>query len=380
MGAEEFIRNQKEILDRLEKLEGKFGMQSTLISRLGIDSQRYVRANDPVVPGIACKLAFDQNGLILKGEQLSPSDIPQLPIDKIQGLRDILNRKEEKSSQKEVSATPQKERDLRGIAIKVAYDTEGRILCPLDLFPMDIPQLPIDKITGLEDRLKILEDRHEENEDKGEFKTTPGTFPKVTFDSLGRVTKGERLSLNDIPTELLSRLNILESNLTSYAPRSLLDSLQESLMKKVDANNYMTPGTYMKVQVDSKGFVVGHEKVTKKDLPEILMSDVEGLESILRKKADQSTLIGIQETVAKLSSIGSKLSDVSSIKAELTRKATKEEVTQIANQLSSTNTLVQNLIDKIPNDTIIGLLNQIQGEVSAISGRVAVLERKLSEK
>ncbi|MCM1234020.1 MAG: hypothetical protein NC489_28280 [Ruminococcus flavefaciens] len=377
MDAKEYIGNQKDIMERLETLEGEYGRLSTLISRLGIDTQRFVSANDPITPGVACKLAFDQNGLILRGEALTTSDIPDLPIEKILNLKDILNRKSDATPKREVPTRTTKKNIVAGTGTKINYDEEGRVLSSSDLLASDIPELPMEKISGLTDRLRVLETQPEEYNYIPEFRVTPGCFPKITYDSSGRVLKGEKLSMDDIPSSLISRLNVIESGMTSFAPRSVISSLQESLSKKLDANDYMTPGTYMKVVVDSKGLVTGYEKVTKKDLPPIIIKDVEGLESSLRKKADQSDFIRLHESVASLVSLGSKLSELSSVKLEVSKKADREEIGAIKNQVDSLSTRLNTIADKIPNDTILGLLNEIKGELSGISGRVATIENKV---
>ena len=94
------------------------------------------------------------------------------------------------------------------------------------------------------------------------------------------------------------------SIMVSFGILSITVWSRESI-EKLDANEYMTPGTYMKVKVDYKGLVTGYEEVAKKDLPPVMMSDIEGLEKALRSKADQSSFIALHETIASLSSLPS---------------------------------------------------------------------------
>lgn len=378
MDTQVFMKGQKDLIDRVDKLEEDLGNISTLISRLGIDNQVYLRANDPVAPGIACKVAFDQNGLIRKGYSLDVSDIPDLPIEKILNLRDSLDRKSESSTKRELPSRPVR-KEIAGTGTKVNYDEDGRVVSVSDLLPSDIPELPIEKISGLIDRLKIIEELHDADNNPSEFKVPPGVGVKVIYDSSGRVLRTDKLTIDDIPHELIARLNILESNTVNYASSSALDSIRTAMKKKLDANEYMTPGTYMKVKVDHNGLVVGYEEVTKKDLPPITMSDVEGLEKILRSKADQSSFIELHETLASLSSLPAKVGEISSIKEGLSKKADQEEVSVIKNQISSINNFLQTVMDKIPNDTIIEFLDQIRTDLSGISGRVAALENKFSK-
>lgn len=378
MDTNGFMKGQKDLIERVDRLEGDLVNISTLISRLGIDNQVYLRANDPVSPGIACKVAFDQNGLIRKGYSLDVSDIPDLPIEKILNLRESLDRKSESSTKRELPSRSAK-KEVVGTGTKVNYDEDGRVVSVSDLLVSDIPDLPIEKISGLVDKLKIIEELHAVDNNPSEFKVPPGIGVKITYDSSGRVLKADRLTIDDVPRELIARLNILESNTLNYASSSAVDSIRTAMEKKLDANEYMTPGTYMKVKVDHKGLVIGYEEVTKKDLPPIAMSDVDGLEKILRSKADQSSFIELHETLANFSSLPAKVGEIASIKEGLSKKAEQEEVSAIKNQLSSINSLLQTVMDKIPNDTIIEFLNQIQTDLSTLSGRVAALENKFSE-
>ena len=379
MDTTTYMQGQKELIERVDKLEENFGNISTLISRLGIDTQMYIKANDPVPPGIACKVAFDQHGLIRKGYSLDVEDIPDLPIEKILNLKETLDRSSEPVTKREVPSRPAK-KGIAGTGTKVNYDEDGRIVSASELVPSDIPDLPIEKISGLIDRLSVINHLSESLNNPSEFRVTPGIGIKITYDSSGRVLRSDRLTLEDIPQELISRLNILESNMLGYAPKSTLDSLKSSMSKKLDANEYMTPGTYMKVKVDYKGLVTGYEEVTKKDLPPVMMSDIEGLEKALRSKADQSSFIALHETIASLSSLPGKVAELPSIRVELNQKANQNEVSELKNQISSIDSLLHTVMDKIPNDTIIEFLNSLQQGITDISGRVAVLEKKFSEK
>ena len=56
------------------------------INALKINDQRRLDANAAIPPGIACKVAFDKNGLIIKGIGLEVSDIPKLDIENINNL------------------------------------------------------------------------------------------------------------------------------------------------------------------------------------------------------------------------------------------------------------------------------------------------------
>lgn len=110
---------------------------SKTIEGLKIDKQLYLRANEKIKPGIACKIAYDENGLVISAEDLDQSDIPKLSIDKIQGLRDALADKASRKDLKNISIDLEeifKERDIYGTGCKVNYDKYGVIQSSTELF------------------------------------------------------------------------------------------------------------------------------------------------------------------------------------------------------------------------------------------------------
>lgn len=355
-----------------------------ILKGLKIDNQMKLNANMKIPPGISCKVAYDSNGLIIKGDKLIASDIPTIQIDGVEGLRNLL---EEKVSKKDLdklqmnaseSISNNKPGRIVGSGTKINYDENGRVVSSAELAEDDIPFISIDRIKHLNEELDIIKNSITPKEvQKEHTKIDPGTFPKITYDSDGRVLSGSKLSIDDIPMELITRVNQIEGKIPGLASQTTVDSISKILRDKIDGNPKITPGTYTKLTIDSKGLVTGGSRITVKDLPEITISDITDLNMILRKKADQEDLIGLNDTVSQVVASLSKIGDITGIQNKLKQKAEDSDVKDIQVKINSLQKLMDTLSMKIPNELILEQLQQIQNELSTISGRVYVLEKKM---
>lgn len=377
MNPESMIALQK----RIEEVEQIAQDAIKRIKGIDIDNQRKLIANVKIPPGIACKIAYDANGLVLNGDKLTVSDIPTLPIDSIDGLRKILDSKVSESDAKKLQMNDQqvkKSDKIAGSGIKVNYDENGLIVSASDLLIDDIPAIPIEHVINLREELNIIKSTISPVKEVAEVpKIAPGTFPKITYDETGRVLSGSKLTTNDIPIELIEKINHLEEQIPLFAPRNSVDAMSKVLRVKLDANDSITPGTYTKLSVDSKGLVTKGDRLTIKDLPTISINDVSDLSQTLRNKADQSDLMGLNDTVSSIVNSLNKIGDISAIQVKLERKADDQDVRDIASKIESLQKLMDILSTKIPNELIMEQLQQIQNEVSTISGRISVLEKKM---
>lgn len=351
------------------------------ITGIEIDNQRKLNSNVRIPPGIACKIAYDSNGLIINGNKLSASDIPMLPIDSIDGLRKALDTKVSELDIRKIKMGDQqikKSDKVVGSGTKVNFDENGLIISASDLMVDDIPDLPIDHILNLREELDIIKSTVSPVVDiKEPAKIAPGTFTKITYDETGKVLSGSKLSTGDIPIDLIEKINYLEEQVPSLAARSSVESLTKSLRDKLDANDMITPGVYTKVSVDSKGLITHGDRLTIKDLPAINVDDIINLSTLLRSKADQTDLMALNDSVSSIINSLNKIGDIASIQNKLERKAEDQDVRDIASRINSLQQLMDTLSKKIPNELIMEQLQQIQNELSVISGRVTVLEKKM---
>ena len=79
--------------ERIESISSSIKDIQKTVNALKINDQKRLDANKLIPPGISCKVAYDKNGLVLKGMGLEENDIPQLSIDKIDNLKRSLDSK-----------------------------------------------------------------------------------------------------------------------------------------------------------------------------------------------------------------------------------------------------------------------------------------------
>lgn len=369
---------------RLSELEEELLSTKQAIKRVEIDNQSKLKANVDIAPGIATKVAYDKNGLIIKGTHLDVSDIPVLQIDSIDGLRKILDGKISKEDVNDLnldhSNDKTKDTVIVGTGTRINYNEDGMIVSSSELIADDVPILPISHIDGLMDEINSIKSNTTSSPEPVVERNpiVPGTYPKITYDSDGRVVSGSKLSMDDIPIDLIIKINEVEGSIPLMVSQKTIDGINKNLNKKLDENPKITPGMYTKVKVDEKGLITSGGNITIKDLPEMNISDIVNLDSAIRSKANQDDLIALSETVSSITNSLSSIGDINAIKHDVSTKASDKEVKEIGTKVSSLQKLMDTLSLKIPNELIMEQLELIQNELSSISGRVSVLEMKLN--
>lgn len=376
--------NPETIIDfqnRITSMEESIQDIIKIIKGIKIDNNMKLNSNVPIPPGISCKVAYDSNGIILKGDKLSESDIPVLQIEKVDGLRRILDSKINKSDINNLGIRQDIIDNTVGEIIatgtKINYDKNGHVVSSSDITVNDIPELPIDHIADLREELDMIKNIKVISDENNEYNVNPGVYCKISFDSKGRVVSGDKLTLDDIPIELINNMNVIESKIPLLASQRSIDALNKLVVNKLDGNPNIVPGTYTKVTVDTKGLIVSGDHLQIKDLPHIGIDDITGLSNALRNKAEQKDLVTLNDTVSSIVTSLNKIGDVIGIQNTLKTKANDEELKQISSKVNSMQSLIDSLSSKIPNEMILEQLQQIQKEVSSISGRIFVLEKKI---
>ena len=380
----ELLYQMKDSIDELNKAVSSL---TEIVHGLKINEQMYLKSNPSIPSGISTKVAYDKNGLIVGGSSLEISDIPEIPIEKVTNLRNELNHSISEDDltrlKMELNSKLIKKGEVVNTGTKVNYDINGLVINSSDLLPADIPVLPITKIDGLSDLLDHITSQNENNlktpdNDDSDVKITPGVFPKITFNEKGKVVNGENLTMNDIPVELISKINDLESKLTLFASSSLVDSLRKNINSKLDANNNdTTPGVYTKVKVDRKGLVLSGDRLTLKDLPELNIKDIIGLDEALRNIPSIDQFMNLNDTVSSIMNITDKISDVSKLQKSIENKVDNKDYRILENKVDNIQNLVDNLVDSIPNDSILTQLDYFNKEISNLTGRISTLENKI---
>ena len=357
------------------------------ITSMKIDSQLHMKNNPAIPAGISTKISYDKNGLVTGGSSLDISDIPELPIEKIVNLRNILDSMITEDDITKLKLDLNKKIIQKGTAVNTVvkgnYDTNGLLIDQLDLLPSDIPTLSISKIEGLSEIIDNLKSQCStsstvEITSTEHRKVNAGTYPKITFDENGNVISGTTLSMNDIPTELITKVNTIESKLPNFALNTLVDSMRKKLDYKVDkSNSNVIAGEYSKVKVDKNGLVTSGDKLTIKDLPELSITDINGLDETLRSMITIDQFTSINDTVSALMSSISKIGDITKLRSDIDSKTDDKEFKEVKNKVTSMQNLLDKLNNVIPNDSIVEQLDYISKELSTLSGRITVIENKL---
>ena len=375
------LKNQMESLDKTVS-----GIVKDVTS-MKLDARKYVESNiTQTIPGIKCKIAYNKEGLVIEGWDLEVEDIPNLPIDKIIDLRRLLNQRlgtdEIQKMIKEAGGLPTVRRNITpGTGTKINYDETGLIVSSADLLPSDIPSLPIDKIETLAERLKVLEslDLIGNSVDKEEITPiAPGTFPKISYDNTGRVIGGSELSLDDIPQDILNRIDTLSKSISSSASRETVDNILEMLKGKLGSNPPIEEGTFTKVTVAKDGLVTNGGLLTIQDLPEINISNIPGLETQLKDKVSNENFVTLSNEVSKLESEVIKEAEIH--RMSVATKAEEKDLVEVRSTLSSVEALVKSISENLPSEHLSRDITAIRNSLETLTGRVTVLEQRMDMK
>lgn len=377
-----------QLMTTVSSLENKVNQLTKEINKLMIDKQQFVPLGKTITPGISPKVAYDSNGMILQGMELDVSDIPQLPITQIIGLKSQLDSIADTADVKKITNDLKKlivSRSSESVssATKVNYDANGFIVSGSQLTSDDIPTLPISKIDGLSDIISIINSLSESSNNSRISNTTDniiksGTFTKVSVDSYGRVINGDKLTINDLPIDLINRINKLESKIIDTTPIELFNRMNTAITKKIDSNTDITPGTYSKLTVDSKGLVVSGDKLTIDDLPNLTMDCIEGLKGELNKTAKYTDIIDLNNSMSQIISSIQSIGDVNQLKTSLHLKADADQVVRLEKEFTQFKKNIAAVEENLPSELILTQLENIASRIDTIEGRLSVLESKIN--
>lgn len=376
------IKIIKDLQNRILLLEEEQEKYSTLLNQWIIDKQTYVRSNDKIKPGIGSKVAFDENGLILSKEELSSSDIPNIEIDKVNGLRDILSNKASRNELMNIGLDYDKifeKRSVEKTGTKVNIDKYGVVQSITNLTVEDIPELPLEKINGLFDKIKTLTNNVdklvEEKNKKAEPVVSPGSGCKLSYNKYGNIIGTSKLDMSDVPIEIINRLNMIDSKMVRFVTVDRVDNLSSKVDNKIDKINPVKPGVYSKVKVDKNGLIVEGSDLSISDL-NIEIKDIKDLYSILQSKADHTALQKLSSTVSKVVNSLNNISNIKSLENKLENYVDKKDLIDINNKIDKlSNSLIE--LNKIDLNMILEQVNSLRKDIIDINGRISVLESKI---
>jgi hypothetical protein len=312
---------------------------------------------------------------------LDIDDLPEIPIEKIYGLKRLLDRIQDpiKTSWEKAPEGRPKRRIDAGSALKVTWNEQGEVTGWEEVLPRDLPALPVDKIIGLSERLRLLETREMKDNITDDFRSSAGSAPKVIWDNKGRVLRGEKLTMADMPRELSEELTAISNRIVTFASQETVNNWIIESKKKVNGlGKKITAGTYSKLTINEDGLVVsGEQRLTIKDLPELGVRDIVNLEKMLRDKMERSEMLDLQSSLNTLLSYDSK-NEIQRLNNQLRGKAETTAVSKIAGDITTIRREMEQLEARLPRETLPAELRQVVETLTTIQGQVLVIGRHLN--
>lgn len=370
---------------RIQELEDTVSDINKTMSGIKIDNQKKIDGNIDIVPGIGTKFAYDKHGLIIKCEQLNQSDIPDLDIDQVKGLRKLLEDKISKSDLRSITdslKSTDSSDDTIFTGCKINYNSNGKIISSSNLLLEDLPELHVEDISGLSDELEsikssILNKLEDEVAVNKKSIMSAGTYVKLLVDEYGQIVSGStRLTDDDMPSSLITKINTIEDKLTNFASKKIVDSLNTKMNGKIDSlDKSITSGTFTKVTINSQGLVLTGDKLNIRDLPELKISDITNLDIELRKRASEENVIELTETVNNLfNTINNNISDFQKMKKDINLRAPLSDMLSISNKMNQIESMLNQLVSSLPVELINQQIEMLSNSISVLEGRVCSLE------
>ena len=363
------------LTDRIDRIEETIKNINQTINGYNIDKQYFVKSNN-INPGVGTKVAYDSNGLVKSSEPLSQQDIPNLDMDKISGLKDAIDNKVSSADVKGIKNQLDMiyhHTDSVKTGTKVNVDSHGFVNDVSDLTPEDIPELSIDKISGLNDKLNQIEASIGNSNNMDSYSIAAGSGVKIQYNEKGQVIGSESLTIDDIPNELISQINRVEGEVSKRAYSDNVSKLARAVSEKIPYNDPIEPGMYSKVNVDKNGLVVKGDKLNKSDLPELGINDISGLNESLSDKATANQVVELNEELQQVRSMVENTNVSSNNDSKYLDRIHRLEL-----KVSHIEDQVNNVLQNIPGDMILKQLDSIVYQLNTISGRVSVIEKKLN--
>lgn len=303
-------------------LDGKASVTS--VSDLETVVSNKLDKNTAITAATHTKITYDTNGLVTDGSDLVADDIPEIPTSKVTGLDAKLDSIgtgfDPTDLQNQINNKVDKNTDITaGTFTKVTVDTKGLITLGENLQVSDMPAEINSRLTTIETALPgfasqtdvtALQTSVANKLDKN-TSITAGTHTKITYDTNGLVTNGEDLTENDIPMIPTSKVTDLDTTLSGKASTADLSSLTSTVNSKADAsalasfetstndalatkvtsNADITAATHSKITYDSKGLVTDGSDLVQADIPNIEISQVNGLSDALANSSGGSGVV-----------------------------------------------------------------------------------------
>ena len=320
--------------DRIESIENEMAEIKRKLAACMIDTQLVIKRDNKVKPTTGTKLAYNADGLVTGSFPLTEDDIPDMPPTKIKGLKKAMD---------EVNATRRMLDEIQSFinqvydhsktvhtGTKVNIDEHGFVNDVSNLIQEDIPQLPISKIEGLQNILDSIPTEQPAIA-TDDFTVKPNTGSVIQYDYKGRIVNSRLLEIEDLPSQLISRIDRMENAINS------INSSIEELKSSISGNENKTiPGTYTKLTISKDGTIIG-SNIEKEDLPSISIDDISNLRETLMAVVSNHELeelrSGLMALDSKLSRFENKPSTNINEWISMEIKSIKSQISQLSSRL-----------------------------------------------
>lgn len=226
---------------------------------------------EPLVAGTHSKITYDENGLVVAGEDLSIEDLPELHLNNIV---DVEATSEEVNKLHGLKATKNEIDRLHGIT---ATTSEFNILHGLQANTEELSRLKglliasaqLNMLQGIKSNVQAQLDKkmdkiNYEVENKANKTNSYDTASNETYPS-SKALKAGLDTKQDKLTE--TQLNNLNKAITT-------ENIEEAVNGKLDKNVPIQPDEACKVEYDENGLIIGKKNLEESDIPAIRLNKI----------------------------------------------------------------------------------------------------------
>ena len=289
------------ILNKIDELTTRVNSIEQKVTGMMIDVQSYIPKRLEIEPGTGTKISYDKDGIVRGSLPLEATDIPALPMSKIEGLDELKSntisitdlKKFEEEINKKVSPG-----EIKATGTKVNIDSNGNVVGIGTLTQEDIPQISIDHVTKLSDTLSDF---------NGRLSAISNSIKSLDdrIKSINSVSKNsDNSNDNSNYAQIVSEINELSQAIFLINQRlNRRDSYYSSPVR-------VPAGRYSAFTVDHNGTIVSADELTDVDVETIhaeineMKGEISKILQSMKLKADSIEMTKLQNTLDR------KISDI----------------------------------------------------------------------
>lgn len=277
------------------------------IAKLKISTENSVKGSQ-IKSGTGTKISYNKYGLVESSSSLEPNDIPEIPISKITSLQQIID-----------SIHDSIKRNEKAIALIDSKKTATlKVEKRNKLTVQEIPDLPISKIKKLTEKLELLEKPKEE-------------------------PKKEKIKIleEDIPQIFRNRIQNLEETVHTKADKDSVNKVK-STIETIKISTDEISNEISKIKKNEKAEI----KITEEMIPNLALDKINGLDKVLNKKADSIDIVSINQLLDLTNKKTAQT--VKLIKTQMESKVSQEQFAYIKNTMERVENLLEKVLEQHP--------------------------------